>query len=164
MDVSTFIRSYLVALEKAAVSKSQAAALAGMKQPVLSRLLNLERPVYADHLSAMLRALPLEERERCLVNWLIDQCPEEFRGRIKVQFDGEAVEAGKVEPIYDELGRALILLETEATAGRNTALRRTLIHLARLVQGQVGRLEEERRNYSQKENSGGDTGADFRTA
>lgn len=164
MPVDRFLRRYLASLAAHGIGKGQAAALAGMKQPVMSRLLNAERPVYADHLAAMLRALPKEDREACLIDWILGQCPEEYQGRLSVSF-GKPVEQ-KVTPILDELGRALVILEDEATTGRNTALRRTLINLSRMVSGHrgAGTVEEPDAPPNPKQTHGGGPAASVQTA
>lgn len=140
--MSRFTRAYNAALAAAEITRTAAASLAGMKQSVLSRLLNDERPVYAEHVEQMLKAIPARDREHCLRAFLIDQVPEQYRERLIVNF-GALEEPPASFARHDPLSRDLHLLEREAE--RNPDLRKVLGNLASLVyHSSSGSVEEER--------------------
>lgn len=143
VTVSRFTRAYNAALTAAQVTRTHAATLAGMKQSVLSRLLNDERPVYAEHVERMLRAIPELDREHCLRAFLLDQVPEEYREKLIVNFGSLREEAPR-RPL-DPLTRDLLALEHEAE--NNPDLRKVLSNLAALLANSDPRLEEERATY-----------------
>jgi transcriptional regulator with XRE-family HTH domain len=128
-----FTRSFSAAMATAGLNKSQVAAIAGIDQSTVSRLLNNERDVYAEHAEALVRALPNpSDRDHCLRNFLIDQCPLEYRDRLVVHFG--ALEEPRPKPEYrDELSADLSALELEAQ--RNPDLRRVLSNLAKYSRG-----------------------------
>jgi transcriptional regulator with XRE-family HTH domain len=127
-----FPRAYLAALDAAGLSKSQAATLAGLTQSGLSRFLSGERPIYADHMRAMLRALhDPADREHCLLEWLRDQCPGDLGDRLVAHF-GEAREPRALPAQADELDRAVAVIRRAAENG-NIAARKVVVNLAKAV-------------------------------
>lgn len=105
-----------------------------MKQSVLSRLLNDERPVYAEHVAQMLNAIPAEDREHCLRAFLIDQTPEQYRERLVVNFG--TLEQAPDRRSHDPLAQDLEALEREAES--NPDLRGVLGYLANLARVSLG--------------------------
>jgi len=128
--VSRFTRTYLQSLADAGISKTAAGELSGLKQSVISRLLANERPVYGDHMRAMLRALPLPLQEQCLRAWLVDQCPDDLGARLVLHFGDPTIHA---MPIRDDLGQALAVLEDHAASQKNDDLKQVLMYLAKMV-------------------------------
>lgn len=129
--MSRFTNAYRAALEAAGHSKSQAAELSGLKQSAVSRFLSGDRPVYSDHLAALIRAIPSQsDREHCVLAWLRDQCPPDLQERLVAHF-GTIAEC-KFSPHSDDLDLALAAIRRAAADG-NTAARKVVINLAKAV-------------------------------
>lgn len=129
--LSRFTHAYLAALRAAKLTKSQAAAVAGLKQSTISRLLSGDRPVYAEHLAALVTALPdASDREHCVLAWLRDQCPPDMAERLVAHF-GEIHEA-HFAPQLDDLDAAVAAIRRAAAAG-NVSARKVVLNLARAV-------------------------------
>jgi transcriptional regulator with XRE-family HTH domain len=127
-----FPRAYTAALTAAGLNKSQAAALSGLTQSGISRLLSGERPIYADHMRAMIRALDhAADREHCLLEWLRDQCPDDLGDRLIAHF-GQIMEPRTVAEHADELDRAVAAIRRAAESG-NVSAKKVVINLARAV-------------------------------
>lgn len=127
--MSRFSRAYDAALQQSNLTRGQAAATAGLDASVVSRILNDDRPATPEHVSALVRALSnVSDREHCVIQFLIDQCPEDLRERLHVTF-GSHRELRP--PPEDSLARHLAALELAATD--NPDLRKLFANLAALM-------------------------------
>lgn len=129
--MSRFRHAYRAALKEAGVSISQATSIAGIPQSSISRFLAGDRPIYSEHVAALIRALPdKSDRENCVLAFLRDQCPPEFADRLIAHFG--AVNETKFQQVGDDLDEAVAAIRRAAADG-NTAARKVLINLARAV-------------------------------
>lgn len=131
--MSRFSHAYRGVLKQAGISISDAARLSGIPQSSISRFLAGDRPVYAEHVAALIRALPdRSDREHCVLEFLHDQCPPELAGRLVAHF-GTAQEP-RMPPrnIGDDLDEAVQAIRRAARAG-NVYARKVVINLARAV-------------------------------
>lgn len=130
--MSRFTRCVENSLKSRGMTRTDLAAKAGMALPNLSRLLNDERPTYADHAAAIIRALPdTHSRLDCLRCFLLDECPDEYREQLSVTFTTGAQVAEDAAPYRDSLAEDLAKLDKLATNNRD--LRNLIRNLASLL-------------------------------
>lgn len=116
----------------AGVSISDAARLSGIPQSSISRFLVGDRPVYAEHVAALIRALPdRSDQEHCVLEFLRDQCPPALAERLVAHF-GSAQESRLPRQVGDDLDEAVRAIRRAANDG-NVYARKVVINLARAV-------------------------------
>lgn len=126
--MSRFSRAYEGAISAANLTKAQAAAAAGMDASVVSRILSDERDATREHVADLIRALPdHSDRQHCVLEFLADQCPPEYRGSLVVHFG--AVQESKTGR-GDSFAANLATLEREATD--NPELRKLVANLVKI--------------------------------
>lgn len=120
-----FSRAFGAALTHTGNTITQAAAISGLSQPSVSRIVSGDSLPDPANLSKLLLAIDPGDRAHCLRQYLLEHTPDDFHGRLILTF-GEAEEAPIPPP--DELSKALCFLEKEATQDKH--LERVLIELA----------------------------------
>lgn len=116
--MSRFTRTFNAALQADGTLRTHAAVRAGIAQSVLSRILNNERPVTSDHVRGLLPVLRhREDQEHCLQNFLLDECPADYRDEIVIHF-GQLRED---KEFTDTLKHQLAKLEEHATSNSDVA-------------------------------------------
>lgn len=127
--MSRFSRAFDGALKVANLTQSDAAKLAGYHSSLVSRVLSGESALTTEHVEKLLLAVQDKaDREHCLCEFLVDCCPEDYRGRLILSFGTtrEPRAAGN-----DKLTRDLLLLDQLAT--ENPDLRRLLSLLVAIL-------------------------------
>lgn len=127
--MSLFSRAYDAALSVGGISRTQAANIAGIHGSVISRLMNGETSMSPEHVEALLRAISDPgDKEHCLIEYLKDCCPDEYRDRLVIHF-GAVLEARSKN--HDRVNARLVELDRLAT--QNESLNDLLDSLIKLL-------------------------------
>jgi transcriptional regulator with XRE-family HTH domain len=132
--MSLFSRAYSAAIKRANCTVTQAAALSGLSQPSVSRIVSGASRPDPENLTKLFLAIPLIDRLHCLRQYLLDHTPKEYQVRLTLSFSDEIDQ----EPLdkIDDLASALRFLDSEATFDAH--LRTVILELARSFSGRVG--------------------------
>lgn len=126
-----FSRAYKAALKTAQRSPTEAAALTGLSQPSLSRIVSGETLPDPENIGKLLLALEPGDRTHCLRQYLLEHTPEDYHGRMILTF-GDVQESPPAAT--DELSIALKILDQEAT--NNPHLEAVIVELAKTMSGE----------------------------
>lgn len=135
MKAVSFAAAYSAALRRAEISRATAALRARMDPAAVTRMLNGEQRIQAEHARALLAALePGQERDACLLFWIREQLNPEDAQRITLASTGKAEEPTAIylDRVRDDLDDAADAIRRAAKDG-NTAARKAMISLARAV-------------------------------